>query len=97
MKYEWFKMQDILYYKEWLCCDTKSHTRYLLNRFYLNIDAEGVTTIYFRNAVKSIVLLTFKNEVILYKDFDAILNLSPRNQLIFSAVVKKHLTATINI
>lgn len=97
MKKQWYRTKEITYYKELWGWDTASGTERLLNKFYLEIDADEIITICFKNAVRVINLLTFKEDKIFYKDLDAILRLTPRSQMIFIEVIKKHLTATINI
>lgn len=97
MRVQWYKNKDIVTYQQIICCDTKSGTQRLLNKFYLEIDSNGITTICFKSAIRVTSLLTFKGERIIYKDLDAVINLTPRNQLIFTEVIKKHLTAIVNI
>lgn len=98
MMKQWYKTKEILHYKQLFCCDTKSKTEHLLNKFYLDFGDDGAITICFKNAMKiTSNLLTFKDDKIIYKNLDAIINLTPRHQLVFSEVIKKHLTASINI
>ena len=98
MRKQWYKTKEIGYFKQFLNQKTKSHTEYLLSKFYLEIDEDGTTTIYHINASRIVVrLLTFKDDKIIHKDFDAILRLTPVKQQIFSEIIKKHLTAVINI
>lgn len=97
MKKQWYKTKEIADYKEMFNWNTKSGTEYILNKFYLEIDADGVTTICHKTASRVINLLSFKDDKIIYKDLGAILGLLPLKQRIFAEVIKKHLTATINI
>lgn len=97
MQVQWYRTKDIVIYQKIICCDTKSGTQRLLNKFYLEIDNSGITTIYFKSVTKVTSLLTFKDDKIIYKDLDAVLRLTPRNKLIFTEVIKRHLTAVVNI
>ena len=97
MKKQWYRNKDIAYYKEFFGWDTKAGTERLLNKFYLEIDEDGVTTICNETALRVINLLSFKDDKIIYKDLNAILRLSPFKRDIFSEVIKKHFTAIVNI